>query len=118
PAFHPLSATAALRPSASAGRPIHGLRIFGELERSWSPDESAHVSLTGPRLRSRLRVPQSSISAATGQWLWRFSATSFPHRIRKSDRQARARRTGLPLVRQKAPTSDSSACPVALPLEN
>jgi hypothetical protein len=22
---------------------------------------------------------------ATGQWLWRFSATSFPHRIRKSE---------------------------------
>ena len=57
-------------------------------------------------------------SAAPEQWLWRFSATSFPHRIRKSHRQARARRSGLPLVRRSAPTAYSSAYPGAHPPEN
>src|SRR5205814_10077529 len=117
---HPVSATAEPLAATSADRPVRGLRIFGELERFASRDEFCVQpdSLAGPRSKSRLLVGQSSISAATGQWLWRFSATSFPHLIRKSDRQARARRTGLPLVRRWARTSDSYACPMALPPEN
>src|SRR6185437_3282261 len=116
----PVSAPAGRISSAPADRPVHGLRIFGELEKSWSLDESAVLlySLAGPRLILRLRVAQSSVSAATGQWLWRFSATSFPHRIRKSHRPALARRCGLPLVRRCARTAYSSAYPKGLPPEN
>jgi len=47
---------------------------------------NALMLLTG-RGRYHLDKLRRRVSAATGQWLWRFSATSFPHRIRKSHRQ-------------------------------
>ena len=66
-------------------------------------------SLAGPRSISHPPVVRWYESAAPEQWLWRFSATSFPHRIRKSHRQAHARRSDLPLVRRSAPIAYSSA---------
>ena len=82
------------------------------------------------RARERLKNPPAELagdwpqvvrwceSAAPEQWLWRFSATSFPHRIRKSHRQAHARRSDLPLVRRSALTAGPSSCPTGLPPEN
>src|SRR5216684_1229172 len=122
PTFRPVSAPGAPPPAVLSDRPVHGLRRFGELEKFGSQDESKSArvssSLTGPRLIQPRQVASSCVSAATGQWLWRFSATSFPHRIRKSHRPARARRCGLPLVRRSRRTSGSSACPAVLPPEN
>ena len=91
-------------PAVLSDRPVHGLRRFGEPERYGSPDECAQACFID---RAAADITSTScfvvVSAATGQWLWRFSATSFPHRIRKSHRPARARRCGLPLVRRSSP---------------
>src|SRR6185312_11293189 len=112
-------------PAASLSLPAHRSLEFEAPERFALRDESCRLSLNrgcfslvGPRQISPSQVLRLSISAGTSQWLWRFSAISFPLRIRKSGRRVRFRRSDLPLVRPSAPRAYPCACPVGLPAGN
>ena len=97
--------------AASGSLPTHHSREFEAPERSVSRDESCRLSLTGPRPIRFQPVPLSSVSAGPAQWLWRFSATSFPLRIRKSGWRVRFRLPDLPLARPLLRCAYPSAYP-------